>query len=630
MSDDRRFREVQRYADSHGFFAGFPNFHEADYGEGVVYGTIFLRDTEAEWRDVPRTEYQVFHIEDVPALFRAANDYAARSGYPAAFPNCEQADHGQGVVYGTILMKPGTVEWRDVLRSDLGNPDINAVPAMMRAANDYSAREGFAAGFPTFHQANHGQGVVYGIVLLETGISTWKDIPADLLAKYSAAPRRWAIVLCNMSDRPPSPTSRDRYVEFFTESGAGHGTAFDYWRDMSYGMEGLRDTSVFGFFQIPHTTAELTAIGGSAQRAQAFAWGLDAARAGNVPLNNFDHKVVLLNGGGTDHGAVSGGVTFVFADGTALEPTFMFHEMGHEFGLDHSFSDQAMPCAGGDARPGAYCDRADIMSAMNVASFQDALNRRSGPSVNAMSRKRLGWLHRSRIRTLPSAGPSETVTLAAINRADIDGYQMLEFLGTSRVSVAATSTYTAEFRENAGWDQGFSSARVIVHEIRTDGLLRVMTSAPIGTITAPGTEFTTPIPSSIVARVESMDQTTHVAQLRVWRLPASGARDVRIAQILFDPIGPEPQGEFVLIQNDRSTAVSLQGWTLSDAAAHVYTFPAFTLQPGWGVRVWTGAGTDGAQDLFWGRKQAVWNNTGDIGILRDAAGTEVSRFAYTA
>jgi len=35
VAEDRRFREVQRYAAVHGFFAGFPNFHEADYGDGV-------------------------------------------------------------------------------------------------------------------------------------------------------------------------------------------------------------------------------------------------------------------------------------------------------------------------------------------------------------------------------------------------------------------------------------------------------------------------------------------------------------------------------------------------------------------------------------------------------------------
>jgi hypothetical protein len=407
VAEDRRFREVQRYAAVHGFFAGFPNFHEADYGDGVVYGTILLHAGEAEWRDVPRSEYQIFHIEDVPGLFRAANDYGANQGYPAAFPNCEQADHGQGVVYGTILMNPGTVEWRDVPRVELGNPRIDDVPAMMRAANDLSARTGFAAGFPTFHQADYGGGVVYGIVLLEAGVSTWRDVPADLLAMYSAPQRRWAILVCNLNDRPHEAASLDRYVEFFTEAGAGTESAFDYWRDMSYGTNGLLDTAVSGVFEIPHSTAELQAFSGQTQRRQAFAWGLDAARGGGFPLGDYEHKVVVINGGGTDHGKTTGGVLFSFEDAADLDPSFMFHELGHEFGLDHSFSDADESCGpDNDARPGAYCDRADIMGA--GVTFQDARNRASGPSLNAVSRKRLGWLHRSRIRTLPPVATAET------------------------------------------------------------------------------------------------------------------------------------------------------------------------------------------------------------------------------
>ncbi len=627
MAEDRRFREVQRYADVHGFFAGFPNFHEADYGDGVVYGTILLRDTEAEWRDVPRSEYNIFHIEDVPGLFRAADAYAGQQGYPAAFPNCEQADHGQGVVYGTILMKSGTTEWRDVLRSDLGDPDINDVPAMMRAANDYSAREGFAAGFPTFNQADHGAGVVYGIVLLKPGISTWRDVPADLLALYSAPPRRWAILLCNLKDLPPAATSRDRYDQFFTEAGAGTESAYDYWRDMSYGVGGLGGTAVLGFFEIPHTSTELMAIGGSAQRQRAFDWGIEAARSANARLNDFDHKVVVLNGGGNDHGQAGGGVTFVYADTTPLEPTFMFHELGHEFGLDHSFSDEPAPCALGDGRPGAYCDFTDIMSAMNVSSFQDAMNRKSGPSLNAVSRKRLGWLHRSRIRSFPAVGPPETLALASVNRPDVDGYLMVQFAGTSREDPAASSTYTVEFRERSGWDRGLNS-RVIVHEIRSDGLVRMLRSNPVGILSAGG-EFVSPSPS-IVVRVESLDTTGHMARLRVWHLPPTGSRNVRIVTVLFDPQGPEPQGEYVLIENDRTGSADLDRWTLQDAAQHTYRFAALTLAPGATVKVWTGTGPDDAENLHWGRHQAVWNNTGDIAILRDAGGTEVSRFAYTA
>jgi Lamin Tail Domain len=626
MAADRRFREVQRYAGVYGFLGGFPNFHEADYGDSVVYGTILLRDTEAEWRDVPRSEYQVLHVEDVPAMFRAANDYAAREGYDAAFPNCEQADHSQGVVYGTILMKPGTTERRDVLRGELGDPQPDDVPAMMRAANDYSAREGFAAAFPTFNQASYGAGVVYGIVLLKAGVSTWRDVPADLLAMYSAPPRRWAILLCNLNDRPPAATSRDRYVEFFTEAGAGTESAYDYWRDMSYGIGGLVGTQVFGFFEIPHASADLLAISGPPQRKQAFDWGLDAAARGHVPLGDFDHKVVVLNGGGNDHGKTTGGVTFVYADETALEPTFMFHELGHEFGLDHSFSDAPTPCASGDGRPGAYCDPSDIMSAMAVASFEDARNRRSGPGLNAVSRKRLGWLHRSRIRSRPAAAAPEALTLAAVDRPDVDGYQMVEFTGTTRTDPSAQSTYTVEFRERAGWDRGIPASKVLVHEIQSDGLVRLLTRAPIGTLAA-GEEFVSPTPSTVV-RVGSIDAASHTAALRIWRLPRSGQREVRITRILYDPVGPEPQGEYVLIENDRFVTADLTDWTLEDAAGHKYSFPAFALVPGATVKVWTGIGTNDAENLFMGRRAAIWNNTGDVATLRDSAGHEISRVAY--
>jgi hypothetical protein len=128
--------------------------------------------------------------------------------------------------------------------------------------------------------------------------------------------------------------------------------------------------------------------------------------------------------------------------------------------------------------------------------------------------------------------------------------------------------------------------------------------------------------------VESVD--THSALVRVWRLPPSGSRNVRIVTVLFDPVGPEPQGEYVLIENDRAAAVDLAGWTLADAAQHTYTFGMFSLASGGSVKVWTGTGTDDGENLHWGRHQAVWNNTGDVATLRDSAGNDVSKFAYTA
>jgi len=40
LGPDRRFRLVNDYASGRGFVSGFPNFHEADYGQGVVGGVL--------------------------------------------------------------------------------------------------------------------------------------------------------------------------------------------------------------------------------------------------------------------------------------------------------------------------------------------------------------------------------------------------------------------------------------------------------------------------------------------------------------------------------------------------------------------------------------------------------------
>lgn len=628
MSDDRRFREVNDYAECHGFFSAFPNFHEADYGDGVVYGTILLRDTEVEWRDVPRTEYGVYHIEDVPAMFRGVNDYAGQQGYPAAFPNFHQADHGNGVVYGTILIKPGITEWRDVPRDELGVYHIEDVPGMMRAANDYATRNGFAAAFPTFHQTDHGQGVVCGLILFRSGNTVWRDIPADLLREYSSPPQPWAIILCNLTDVPSGQNSWQRYVDFFTEAESGTDGAYDYWHEVSYCTGGLRGSQVLGWFDIGHTRAELAAFTGQAQRQQVFLWGIDAARANHVDLAAFPHKIVILNVS-ADHGKTGGGVVLAYEDTRALEPTFFFHEMGHEFGLDHSFGENTTACANGDGRRGAYCDMFDIMSAMNVHSFQDAQNRRSGPTLNAISRERLGWLHRSRTRNLGNPMSAETVVLAPLNRQDINGYLMAKFLAPSRdPAQTASSTYTIEFKEPVDWDRGFLHPHVILHEIRADGLVRLLTNFHGGHLDLdPNSEFVAPN-SSVVVRLLGIDTAAHTATLRVWRLPQSGQRTVRIQEINYNPPGRDIESEFIVIQNDTMTAVIMSQWTLRDVANHVFTFPSFILQPGFSVAVWTKAGTNDAENLFWGRRAAVWNNTGDTAILRDNNGTEVARYVY--
>ena len=106
--------------------------------------------------------------------FRAVADWCSRNNIPAGFPNCHEDTTKSPALYGTILITSG-VSWQDVPRSTLGNP--NSVRARLTSAHDWAKTQGAAHGFPNFHEANYGNGVVYGTYLLTPAAVTWQDVP---------------------------------------------------------------------------------------------------------------------------------------------------------------------------------------------------------------------------------------------------------------------------------------------------------------------------------------------------------------------------------------------------------------------------------------------------------------------
>lgn len=109
-----------------------------------------------------------------------------------------------------------------------------------------------------------------------------------------------------------------------------------------------------------------------------------------------------------------------------------------------------------------------------------------------------------------------------------------------------------------------------------------------------------------------------------------GASGVVISYVEYNPPGNDVEGEYVVIENDGLSDVNMGGWKLMDESNHVYTFPSgFVLRSGASVRVHTGSGVDTETDLYWGRKQAVWNNDGDTAYLYNAEGKLVDKCSWT-
>jgi hypothetical protein len=88
--------------------------------------------------------------------------------------------------------------------------------------------------------------------------------------------------------------------------------------------------------------------------------------------------------------------------------------------------------------------------------------------------------------------------------------------------------------------------------------------------------------------------------------------------------------EWVSLINSGSSSVNLRGWTVRDAAGHVYKFGSISI-PGRGGRLWlhTGSGTTKAPNAHWGSGNYIWNNTGDTAILRNAAGRQIDACSWT-
>lgn len=82
--------------------------------------------------------------------------------------------------------------------------------------------------------------------------------------------------------------------------------------------------------------------------------------------------------------------------------------------------------------------------------------------------------------------------------------------------------------------------------------------------------------------------------------------------------------EYVTVVNRGAQGVALAGWTLEDGDGNLYTFPNLFLWRSGTVLVHTGAGTDSATDLYWGRADPVWDRADDRLVLRDARGDTVS------
>jgi hypothetical protein len=134
-------------------FVLVPKSGGADSASGTVFVTRAVAEWHDVPLTELKASSDFEGLPDFEGRIRAANAYAANNGFVGAFPNFFHADYGHGVVCGTVLLNAEGAEWRDVPWSELGSPSLADFAARFRATQDYATREGFVGGFPNFFHA---------------------------------------------------------------------------------------------------------------------------------------------------------------------------------------------------------------------------------------------------------------------------------------------------------------------------------------------------------------------------------------------------------------------------------------------------------------------------------------------
>jgi M6 family metalloprotease-like protein len=278
----------------------------------------------------------------------------------------------------------------------------------------------------------------------------------------------WAILLCKMKDIPDEPHTVDFYKQLFCQDGAGKGGVLDYWQQVSYGALDLSGSKVFGWYQLDHTLAEQVPLTYDQQLQKIY-----AVAKGDVDFKNFYGIVAVYNfpagsGGNVltadylDEAIKKYGFAGLGVAEITESPSYATHEMGHGYGLPHSWGMKNGPAV-------EYGDPWDIMSNDMTYTFKGPNFGPSGPGLVAPYLIKMGWLTGNRVASVDHDMDLPTeIHLAALGHADVEGPLAIRIDLTDLDGDPLT--YVIEYRHQDRWDKGISYDAVLVHRVSTDGL----------------------------------------------------------------------------------------------------------------------------------------------------------------
>jgi hypothetical protein len=255
--------------------------------------------------------------------------------------------------------------------------------------------------------------------------------------------QKLAVLLCKFKDTSTvEPQPRSFFEDLFVNVGTGG--LNDYWRAASHNAINTDGTKVFGWQTIDKNQADYIKDNPSRWEKIKGVFGSFS----DFKPEDFAGVITVFNSDVQDGGHHNG----VLVNFDSYNVTFIAHETGHHFGLEHSFDESDRKNADWSA-PGEYFDPYDIMSAMAVSAAPSARFSIAGPLACAPHLDRMGWLDRSRVWTPANKGSgSDILELVSLGHPEVPGYL-----------AAQIGNHYVEFRTQDGFDAGIPQPTVLIH-----------------------------------------------------------------------------------------------------------------------------------------------------------------------
>ena len=336
----------------------------------------------------------------------------------------------------------------------------------------------------------------------------------------------FAVVLCKFSDHNEEPHTINYFQDLMINTSTSG--LFDYWQDISYGTINLSGSLVKGWYDMPYTFE----VFNKKSRVEKIMAVIDFLKK-DIDFTPY-YGIIVITNYITDSGSIGrmkldlNGKTqtygLMIADGSSpgLDVTFIAHEMGHCYGLHHSWS------ADPDTE---YGDSWDIMSAMGVWTYEGAAfgDKKAGPWLGTPYLYSVGWIPETRVWTY--SGINSTLNLAAVSEPEKAGYL------TARVPYFKEDpptwyTYTVEFRRNTHWDRGIPMDAVLIHDVRPNGISYLVSTLKGGQEWNPGMEFVD-LARKTRIKIEGIDSINSTARVTIkgdasWDIPLGGIDNTRL------------------------------------------------------------------------------------------------------